>query len=58
MTNVIYGLQDVAANTSGELPTSPSVPTHVGGHTVRIDAIALKNLIDKLKTAFGSKVRP
>jgi hypothetical protein len=49
MANVSYGLHAVPANTSGEPPTPPLVPTHVGGHTVRIDAIALKQLIEKLK---------
>jgi hypothetical protein len=37
-------------------PATPSlVSTHVGKHTVRIDAIALRNLIDKLKATFQTR---
>lgn len=49
MAIVSFGSEKAPANTSG-VPATPSfVPTHVGKHTVRIDAIALRNLIDKLK---------
>jgi hypothetical protein len=49
MSIVSFGSKKVPANTSGGPATPSFVPTHVGKHTVRIDAIALRNLIDKLK---------
>jgi hypothetical protein len=49
MANVSVGLESVPANTSGGPATPSLIPTHIGKDTVRIDAIALKNLIDKLK---------
>jgi hypothetical protein len=55
MTNVRFGLEGAPTNPSGE-PAPPSlVPTHVGKNTVRIDTIALKNLIDKLKATFRTR---
>jgi hypothetical protein len=53
MANV--SLKNPPENTSGEPATPPFVPTHVGKHTVRIDTIALKNLIDKLKAALRTR---
>jgi hypothetical protein len=42
-------------NPSGEPATPALVPTHVGKHTVQIDATALKNLIDKLKATLRTR---
>jgi hypothetical protein len=49
MTNVNFGSQAVPANKGDTVVPPSSVPTHVGGHKVRIDTVALKHLIDTLK---------
>ena len=57
MANVSFGLQTVPANTGGGSDTPSLVATHVGGHTVRIDTIALRHLLEKLKSdASGPKL--
>ncbi len=48
MANVSVGVQSVPA-TPADGATPSLVATHVGGHTVRIDALALRSLLEKLK---------
>lgn len=50
MGNLSVDLQKVPANNGGESDTASLVETHVGGHTVHIDTIALRRLIEKLKS--------
>lgn len=58
MTNVSPGSHSIPANTDSATATSPPIATHVRGHKVRIDAIALKNLINTIKAKFGHKAKP
>jgi len=57
MTNVSFGSQSVPANKGNTVVTPPSVPTHVGGHKVRIDTVALKHLIETLKAKLRTRGR-
>ena len=58
MPNVSPGSHSAPANTGSGPAVSPSVATHVGGHKVRIDANALKHLINTIKAKLGHKARP
>jgi len=55
MTNVGLGSQSVPANKDNTVVAPSSVPTHVGGHKVRIDTAALKHLIDTLKAKLRTR---
>ena len=51
MANLSYGSISVPADNSSGPHTLSLVPTHIGGNTVYIDAVALKQLIQTLKEA-------
>jgi hypothetical protein len=55
MANLSFGLQSVPANTGANSTTPSLIATHVGGHTVRIDPLALRRLIDALKAALRGR---
>jgi len=55
MANINFGSHSVPAKTDKGVATSSLLATYVGGHKVRIDTIALKRLIDTLRTRLRAR---
>jgi hypothetical protein len=56
MANVSFSSHSVPANTDKGVATSSLVATHVAGHKVGIDTIALKRLIDTLRATLRARI--
>jgi len=55
MANDSFSSHSVPAKTDKEVDTSSVVATHVAGHKVRIDTIALKRLVDTLRATLRAR---